>query len=80
MSESTAADHPEPVVVATYVDLGEAEVAQAKLRAFGIESVILDQAEGGVIPTRELPVGIAVEVRAADADDAFRILSETSEI
>jgi hypothetical protein len=80
MSDSTAADHSEPVVVATYVDLGEAEVAQAKLRAFGIESVILDQAEGGVIPTRELPVGIAVEVRAADADDAFRILSETSEI
>jgi len=79
MSDSTT-DHPEPVVVATYIDLGEAEVAQAKLRAFGIESVILDQAEGGTIPTRELPVGIALEVRAADADDAFRILSDATEI
>ena len=52
MSDPPPVDHSEPVVVATYVDLGEAEVAQAKLRAFGIEAVILDQAEGGVIPTR----------------------------
>ena len=68
------------VVVATYVDLGEAEIAQAKLRAFGIEAEILDQAEGGVIPTIELPVGIGVSVRAVDADDAFRILSDTTEV
>ena len=50
MSDSPPVDHREPVVVATYVDLGEAEIAQAKLRAFGIEAEILDQAEGGVIP------------------------------
>jgi putative signal transducing protein len=79
MSESPSADHSEPVVVATFVDLGEAEIAQAKLRAFGIEAVILDQSAGGVIPTHELPVGIGVEVRAVDADDAFRILSDTTE-
>jgi len=63
--------------VATYIDLGEAEVAMAKLRAFGIESVILNQAEGGTLPTVELPLGIAVEVKAADAEDAFRILSDS---
>ena len=67
-------------MVALYVDLGEAEVAQAKLRAFGIESVVLDQAEGGTIPTVELPLGIAVEVKAADAEDALRILSDMSEV
>ena len=78
MSESPPVDHREPVVVATYTDLGEAEIAQAKLRAFGIEAEILDQAEGGVIPTIELPVGIGVSVRAIDADDAFRILSDTT--
>ena len=70
-------DHREPVIVATFVDIGEAEIAQAKLRAFGIESAVLNQAEGGTIPTVELPLGIAVVVKAADADDAFRILSET---
>ena len=66
MSDSPPVDHRGPVVVATYVDLGEAEIAQAKLRAFGIEAEILDQAEGGVIPTIELPVGIGVSVRAVD--------------
>jgi len=80
MSDSPPVDHREPVVVATYLDLGEAEIAQAKLRAFGIEAEILDQAEGGVIPTIELPVGIGVSVRAVDADDAFRILSDTTEV
>ena len=55
-------DHREPVIVATYVDIGEAEIAQAKLRAFGIESAVLNQAEGGTIPTVELPLGIAIEV------------------
>jgi len=82
VTDSPAADedHRAPVVVATYVDRGEAEIAQAKLRAFGIESAILDQAEGGTIPTVELPVGIGVEVKATDADDAFRILSDTTEV
>ena len=70
-------DHREPVIVATFVDIGEAEIAMAKLRAFGIESAVLNQAEGGTIPTVELPLGIAVEVKSADADDAFRILSDT---
>ena len=76
MTDSPPVDHREPVVVATYVDLGEAEIAQAKLRAFGIEAEILDQTEGGVIPTIELAVGIGVSVRAVDADDAFRILRD----
>ena len=66
MSDSPSADHSEP------------EIAQAKLRAFGIESAVLDQAE--VIPTIELTVGIGVEVKAVDADDAFRILSDTTDV
>jgi hypothetical protein len=79
MSEPTVDgdDHREPVIVATFVDIGEAEIAMAKLRAFGIESAVLNQAEGGTIPTVELPLGIAVEVKATDAEDAFRILSDT---
>ena len=50
-------DHREPVIVATFIDIGEAEIAMAKLRAFGIESAVLNQAEGGTIPTVELPLG-----------------------
>ena len=41
------AEHAEPVVVAGFGDIGEAEVAQAKLRAYGIESVLVDHVEGG---------------------------------
>ena len=68
------ADHREPVNVATFPDAGEAEIAQAKLRAFGIEAIVTDQAE--MIPTLEASGGVGVEVRAADADDALAILSE----
>ena len=80
MTDSAPEDHREPVVVATFIDLGEAEIAMAKLRAFGIESAILNQAEGGTIPTVALPLGIGVEVEAADADDAFRILAESPDL
>ena len=68
------ADHREPVIVATFLNAGEAEIAQAKLRAFGIEAMVVDQAE--MIPTVEAAGGVGVEVRAADADDAAAILSD----
>jgi hypothetical protein len=70
-----AEDHREPVAVASYATTGEAEVAQAKLRAFGIEAALIDQVEGGVVLTEGEP-GVLVEVPAADAQDAQRILSE----
>lgn len=67
--------HPEPVIIATYQSVGEAEVAQAKLRAFGVESAIVDDDGGGVIPV-DLDPGIQLEVRAADAEAAAQILTE----
>jgi hypothetical protein len=73
MSDASA-DHREPVIVGSYVDVGEAEVAQAKLRAFGIEAAIVDRVEGGAIPMAEMDAGVGVEVRAADAEDARRVL------
>jgi hypothetical protein len=79
MTDAEAADHSEPVIVATFVDAGEAEVAQAKLRAFGIESVIVDHAEGGVLPAIEAEPGVGIEVRAADAADAAQILEAPAE-
>lgn len=67
--------HAEPVVVASYLTAGEAEVAQAKLRAFEIESAIDDQIEGGTIFMEDEP-GIFVQVRERDAAEARRILAE----
>ena len=68
--------HPEPVIVAVFGSVGEAEVSQAKLRAFGVESSIVDNDGGGVIPV-DGDGGIALEVRAADAGAANEILDET---
>jgi hypothetical protein len=68
--------HPEPVIVAAFGSVGEAEVAQAKLRAFEIESAIVDNDGGGVIPV-DGDGGIQLEVRAADAAAATEVLTDT---
>lgn len=68
--------HPEPVIVAAFGSVGEAEVAQAKLRAFEIESAIVDNDGGGVIPV-DGDGGIQLEVRAVDAEAAVEILGDT---
>jgi hypothetical protein len=80
MSDDQPSDesHTEPVAVAGFADVGEAEVVQAKLRAFGIEAFLDDQAEGGVLPT-EGEGSIYVLVRAADAADARQVLSDEVE-
>ena len=68
--------HPEPVIVAAFGSVGEAEVAQAKLRAFEIDSAIVDNDGGGVIPV-DGDGGIQLEVRAVDAEAATEILGDT---
>lgn len=73
MSADDANEHPEPEAVASFATEGEAEVAQAKLRAFGVDAVIDDQIEGGTVPI-EGEDGVILEVRAADAADAAEIL------
>ncbi len=75
MSTPDAGDHAEPVAVASFATEGEAEVAQAKLRAYGIEGALDDQIEGGAVPIEGEP-GVVVEVRAVDAPDALDILAE----
>ncbi|HSL73518.1 MAG TPA: hypothetical protein VK853_03590 [Ilumatobacteraceae bacterium] len=66
--------HPEPVTVGAFGSVGEAEIAQAKLRAFDIESVIVDNEEGGTVPVAGET--IQLEVRATDADTARQVLSD----
>ena len=67
-------DHPEPETVAGFADRGAAEVALAKLRAYGIEAVISDEAEGGTLPV-EGDVAVRVMVRAGDAEAARELLA-----
>jgi len=69
--------HPEPVTVSTFGSVGEAEVAQAKLRSFGVESEIVDNDGGGVIPV-DGDGGIELEVRAVDAEAAREILGDVA--
>jgi hypothetical protein len=65
--------HPEPVVVATYADRGEAEVTRAHLAGEGIDARIVDEVEGGTVPVEGEP-GVAVLVPAADAARAAEIM------
>ena len=73
MTADDVNEHPEPTAVASYATEGEADVAQAKLRAFGVDAVIDDHIEGGTVPI-EGEEGVVVEVRAEDAADAAEIL------
>ena len=66
----------EPVTVSVLGSIGEAEVAQAALLAFGVGSEIVDNDGGGVLPVAGDP-GIALQVRAADAEAAAQILGNT---
>jgi hypothetical protein len=68
-------EHSAPIAVASFATAGEAEVAKAKLAAYGIDAALDDQIEGGTVVVEGEP-GVIVEVRAADADDARRILDD----
>lgn len=74
VNEDSEIEESEPEAVASYATEGEAEVAQAKLRAFGVDSALDDQVEGGSVPVEGEP-GVIVEVRAEDAADAIEILT-----
>ena len=70
----TDPDHTaDPVVVAAYPDLGEAEVSKAHLESEGIEAFIVDDMGGGMLPV-EGGAGIKVLVQAEDAELARRVL------
>jgi hypothetical protein len=74
MSADDNAEHAEPVTVGSFATQGEAEVAQAKLSGYGIDSVVVDVLEGGALPVAG-EGGLALQVRASDASDAAAILA-----
>jgi hypothetical protein len=75
MTEDSTDQHPEPVVVATHVDLGEAEVTKAHLSSEGIEAFIIDEVEGGLLNV-EGESGVRVLVQARDAERAREVLGD----
>ena len=62
MSSADPDEHSEPIAVASFATAGEAEVAKAKLAAYGIEAALDDQIEGGTVVVDGEP-GVIVEVR-----------------
>jgi hypothetical protein len=67
--------HPEPAIVATFSHRGEAEVVAAKLLGAGLGAVIVDQAEGGMVPV-EGDAGVIVAVPAPEEEQARAVLSD----
>ena len=74
MTDEASGQHPEPVVIATYQDRGEAEVTKAHLAASGIEAVIVDEVEGGMLPV-EGEAGVTVLVPGQHAELARQLLA-----
>lgn len=65
------------VVVRTFSDRIEAELAQAALGAAGIESMVRSDDAGGMQPALTSSNGAAVLVRAEDAAEAEDVLTLT---
>ncbi len=61
-------------MVATYPDRGEAEVTRAHLAASGIDAIIVDEVEGGMLPV-EGEASVSVLVPAQDAELAQQLLT-----
>ena len=62
------------VVIATYPSEAEASIAQASLDSAGIDSMLLRDDAGGIIPSMSFLRGVRVAVRADDAEEARRQL------
>jgi hypothetical protein len=64
------------VVVQTFADRIEAELAHSALEAAGIESMLRTDDVGGLRPHMALTNGVALLVRAEDAEAAAAVLAD----
>ena len=60
-------------------DKFEAEIISAKLASAGINSLIVADDDGGLIPSMDLTVGVAVMVEEDIADEAEVRVNDTTE-
>ncbi len=66
--------HDDLVVVATFADRPEAELAKGALEAAGIDAVVRSDDSGGLRPAMTFSNGAQLVVRAVDAEAAREIL------
>jgi hypothetical protein len=69
----------ELVVVGTFLNHIEAELAQGALEAGGIESMISADDAGGLRPHLSVMSGVRLLVRAQDGEEAGKILGESQQ-
>ena len=62
------------VVVRTFLDRAEAELAHSALEAAGIDSVVRGDDAGGLRPDLSMTRGVALLVREEDVDEADDVL------
>jgi len=67
------------IVVRTYADRFEAELAHSVLEAAGIESIVQADDAGGMRPALAFSNGAALLVRADDAERADEVLRTPAE-
>lgn len=75
MNASDAAAHPEPAIVASFLDRGEAEVVAAKLIGAGLNAVVVDEVEGGSVQV-DTESGVVVAVPAGEEAAAHALLAD----
>ena len=71
-------DHPDLVVIRTYLNRIEAELAHSALEAAHIDSIVYGDGSAGTQPGLWLG-GVKLLVRAADAAEAGEILGPTDQ-
>lgn len=64
----------ELVTVVTYPDVAEAELAQERLEAEGIQAFVIGAQSGGVMPFLAQSEGVRVQVKPEDVERAKEIL------
>jgi len=69
-------DAAEPVQVATFTTVFEAEAARAMLEENDIEALVLENDAGGALPPLAMTTGARLLVRAEDAAAALDLLEQ----
>ena len=67
------------VVIRTYTNIVDAEVARAELEAAGIEAFVLSDDAGGMLPSLQIAAGVRLAVRDEDAEKALAYLDAVAE-
>ena len=66
----------DPVIVRTFTNRGEAEIACSLLEAEGISAVVMSEERGGLTPSLDFTSGVPLLVESDDADRARELLDE----